>query len=121
MRTPDGRECPYYYADVQRWRVGPDECRLLAGTPDADRWTATLCATCPVPEVRHANACPNLTLQAHLGRRGWRFWERRVLVSATCTRTGGLVTDLYRGCGHCHEPLSFVVAEAQPPDPTKTE
>ncbi len=111
MRTPEGRECPHYYADVQRWHVGKAECRLLEGQPDATRWTAALCASCPVPDIRRANACPNMVLEAHIGRRPWHFWERaRMLVRASCTRTPGPVTDPYVGCGQCHDTLNFVVA-----------
>lgn len=28
---------------------------------------------------------------------------------ATCTRSGAVVEDPYRGCGLCHTPLTFVV------------
>lgn len=112
MRIPDGRECPHYYIDVHRWHTGQEECRLLAGTEDAERWTSDLCATCPVPDIRRANACPNMTLHARIGRRGLRFWERpRVLITATCSEVQGPVKDPYVGCGQCHNPITFVVAE----------
>ncbi len=113
MKTPDGRECPYYYADFHRRSPGVEICRLLQGTPDADEWTSDYCRTCPVPEIRRANACPHMTLKGRIGRR--YFWERRrVLVEASCSRSAGPVTNPYVGCGKCHETIEFVVVE--PPE-----
>ncbi len=112
MRTPDGRECPYYYADLQRWRVAREECRLLEAPGDTAQWTSTLCATCPVPAIRRANACPTLKLHARIGRRPPRFWEKpRMLVSASCSKSGGAVANPYSGCGQCHEALTFIIPE----------
>ncbi|HDQ34801.1 MAG TPA: hypothetical protein ENN14_00620 [Chloroflexi bacterium] len=110
MRTPDGRECPYYYADFHRREVGIEVCRLLEKTPDAAEWNAEFCTACPVPEIRRANTCEKMVLHARIGRR--RFWQpRRVLIRATCTLTPGEVQNPYVGCGQCHRPLHFVVAE----------
>ncbi len=109
MRTPDGQECPYYYRDTQRWHADQEECRLLAPTADAERWHSALCATCPVPEIRRANACPKMTLRGRIRRRLLRFWEGpRVLVTAHCAE--GPIEDPRVGCGHCHVQLTFVVA-----------
>jgi hypothetical protein len=114
MRTPDGRECRHYYVDTHRWREGKETCRLLEGTPDAERWTSDLCRTCPVPEIRRANTCPEMQLHARIQRRPLRFWEGpRVHVRATCEKGGGPVEDPYVGCGLCHEPLNFVVADEE--------
>ncbi|MBN1260272.1 MAG: hypothetical protein JXB35_06285 [Anaerolineae bacterium] len=112
MRTPDGKACPYYYVDVQRWRTGPDECRLIEGQPGTENWSSELCRQCPVPDIRRANACPNLVLHARIGRRPLRFWEKpRMQIQATCTKSKGPVADPYVGCGLCHEHLTFLVAD----------
>ena len=110
MRTPDGRECPYYYANFHRREVGVEVCRLLEETPDGEIWTSDYCATCPVPDIRRANACENMVLHARIGRR-W-FWQpKRVLIKAICTLTGKPVADPYVGCGRCHPLPTFVVAD----------
>lgn len=112
MRTPDGRECPYYYADNQRWRTGHEECRLLEGHPDAAQWTASLCGACPTPNIRRANACPTMKLHARIRRRPLRFWEApRMCIEATCTKSSGAVANPYTGCGQCHEALTFITRE----------
>lgn len=112
MRTPDGRECPYYYANYHRRTVAHETCRLLEGQPDFSAWTPAHCAECPAPDIRRANGCTEMRLHARIGRRPWRFWEReRVLIMASCTRSRGPVKNPYVGCGQCHENLIFVVAE----------
>ncbi len=113
MRTPDGRECPYYAVSYHRRTTPQETCHLLEGER---RWHSGLCARCPVPDIRRANACPYLVLHACIRRvHRWRFWEpERVLVHATCRRSGDVVSDPYVGCGLCHTPLQFVVAEGEP-------
>ncbi|MBN1248061.1 MAG: hypothetical protein JXC32_10420 [Anaerolineae bacterium] len=110
MLTPDGRECPYYYVDAHRRSQVREVCHLLDGSPDAAAWHSDLCARCPVPEIKQANRCETMVLHARIGRRGWRFWEpQRMLIRATCTKSGGVVSDPMVGCGQCHAPISFVV------------
>ncbi|MGC9399340.1 MAG: hypothetical protein ACP5HM_09415 [Anaerolineae bacterium] len=119
MRTPQGRECPYYYVDTRRWREGREErCLLLKDEEDIAHWSSQLCRRCPVPAIRRANTCPHMTLHAHVGRRPWHFWEApRMLIHATCTRSEGPVQDPYVGCGRCHQTLEFVVvAEDERPE-----
>ena len=112
MQTPDGRSCPYYYADAHRRTDILERCHLLAGKPDARRWHSGLCVRCPVPEIKLANRCERMVLHAKIGRRPWRFWEgQRMLITATCTRSGGRVEDPMVGCGQCHSPIDFVVYE----------
>jgi hypothetical protein len=113
MRIPDGRECPYYYVDTRRWREGSEECcQLLANTEDVERWTVRMCDSCPVPDIRRANACPNMQLHARIKRPPWQFWTSpRVFVYATCKKTEGPVKNPYVGCGHCHQSIEFVVAD----------
>ncbi len=110
MRTPDGRECPYYYGGYYRRAAAKAVCHLLDGQPDARHWTPALCATCPVPDIRRANGCASMILHAHIGKGGWRFWEGdRMRVHATCTRSKAAVQNPYVGCGLCHENITFVV------------
>lgn len=110
MQTPYGRECPFYTVNAHRRSQAVERCHLLEGTPDAKRWTSEYCATCPVPDIKRANQCENMVLHAHIGRPRWRFWERpRMMIRATCTRSGGAVEDPMVGCGQCHAPLEFVV------------
>ncbi|MFP4343269.1 MAG: hypothetical protein ACLFU8_01120 [Anaerolineales bacterium] len=111
MKTPQGRECPFYYRDVQRWHTGEEECRLLQGE-DAERWESALCATCPVPDIKRANACSQMSLEGRIRRPGLRFWQgARVVVTASCSRVRDTVANPYVGCGHCHEEITFVVVE----------
>jgi len=114
MRLPDGRECPYYYADFHRRAAGIESCRLLEHTTDAARWSLQVCATCPVPAIRRANACPHLKVRGHLRRRWWLVGPWRMVVRAFCDEHLVAVKDPYVGCGHCHEPVTFVVSDQEP-------
>ena len=100
MRTPAGSECPFYYADFHRGRQR-QECRLVARTDGGGRWTPDLCARCRVPSIQLANACPNLVLEAR-AQAGLLGLGRGVRVSATCTKSGGIVAAPEVGCGLCH-------------------
>jgi len=100
LRTPAGVECRFYYADYYRGR-SRQECRLLARSRASERWTPGLCQTCPVPAIQRANACPNMVLEARVGRRFGLL--RRVVVEAFCTLTKEEVAEPMVGCGHCHE------------------
>ena len=100
MRTPAGTECRFYYEDFNRGRE-IQECRLLRHSSGSQAWTPDLCATCPVPRIAMANACPDMVLEARIGRR-WLV-RKQVKVDAYCTRTRQRVQDPYVGCGHCHE------------------
>lgn len=124
MQTPYGQECPFYYVDAHRRTAEREQCHLLDGTIDAAEWTSELCGNCPVPRIKQANRCPNMRLQArirwtHPWTR-WQFWRpksarSRMVVHATCTESGGMVSDPMVGCGRCHTPLEFVVGQI-PPD-----
>ncbi len=100
MRTPAGSECPFYYADFQRGRQR-QECRLVARTDRGGHWSPDLCARCRVPSIHLANACPNLVLEAR-AQPGLLGLGRGVRVSATCTKSGGIVAAPEVGCGLCH-------------------
>lgn len=100
MRTPAGRECPYYYADFHRGRR-IQVCRLIERTPAGGRWTPDLCRGCRVPAILLANACPNMVLEARV-QPGLLGLGRGVRVSASCTRSGGPLAEPEIGCGLCH-------------------
>jgi hypothetical protein len=117
MLTPYGQACPYYYADAHRKPDVRELCHLLDGSPDQAKWTSSLCQTCPVPEIRRANACKTLTLHAEIGRSRWRFWSHpHMVISATCSLSTGTVRDPRLGCGLCHAPLEFVVQDDSDPN-----
>jgi hypothetical protein len=118
MRTPDGRECPFYYADSHRRAGTRETCHLLAAKPDAAaNWTSDLCFGCPVPDIKRANRCADMVLEARIGTPGWRFWEKpRMLIDATCVRSRGRVENPMVGCGLCHGSLTFIVAEEESHD-----
>ena len=100
MRTPAGTECTYYYEDFHRGR-SQQECRLIARNPASEPWRSSLCRTCPVPAILRANACPNMVLEARVGRR-WGL-RRQVKVRAYCLLAMEEVADPMVGCGRCHE------------------
>jgi hypothetical protein len=117
MRTPDGRECPFYYADTHRRAGTREHCHLLAASPDAAIWTSDFCLSCPVPDIKRANQCPDMTLQGHIRGKGWRFWRKpRMEIDATCIKSRGRVDNPMVGCGLCHASLTFVLAEEESND-----
>jgi len=100
MITPAGQECRFYYADFHRGR-SHQECRLIGKNPDSAPWEPSLCARCPVPAILRANACPNMVLEARVGRR-WGLL-RQVKVRAFCLLAMAKVVEPMVGCGRCHE------------------
>ncbi len=110
MRTPAGTECAYYYEDFARGRER-QECRLIGQTPGGGRWTPDLCASCRVPRILLANACPHLVLGAR-AKRHFLGLARSVEVTASCTRSLAAVAEPEIGCGRCHElPAPFLKAD----------
>ncbi len=103
MKTPYGKECQYYYADYYR---GKDEqhCRLIEANPESAPWKPALCQNCPVPDIRFANACPNLILHAHVGKSLLGLLQK-VEIEPRCSQYHVAVTRPKVGCGHCHEVL----------------
>lgn len=101
MRTPAGKECPYYYADYYRGRE-TQECRLLQANPASAPWKPALCQSCPVPDIVLANICPNLALHARVGK-GLFGVMHKVTVEAVCRKYKTNVEKPKVGCGHCHE------------------
>ncbi len=110
MRTPAGKECPYFYGDYYRGRQR-EECRLLAGASPPLRWQRHLCETCPVPQIAQANACPHLHLIPRL-ERPFPFLRQEVRLSTHCDLSGKADFDPHIGCGQCHPwPETFISPE----------
>lgn len=110
MRTPAGKECPYFYGDYFRGR-NHEECRLLTGTTPETRWQPSLCQDCPVPDITRANSCEHMVLQARVVK-GFLGLKRHVEVEAYCHRCSCGVADPHIGCGLCHPNVpDFIVGE----------
>jgi len=101
MRTPAGKECRYYYADFHRG-ANVQSCRLIERNRDSLPWRPELCATCPMPDILRANACPNLVLDARVVKR-FLGLSQRVEVTGWCKEYFLEVKHPEVGCGHCHE------------------
>jgi hypothetical protein len=99
MKTPAGKECKYFYGNYFRGRKD-EECRLLKAS--GHTWSADLCHTCPVPSILQANACEFLQLHPDVTRTFSSLFQRRVQVTAVCTKTSRSVTEPHVGCGDCH-------------------
>lgn len=106
MKTPAGKECPFFYGDYYRGRK-VEECRLLSAASPPLPWQPSLCQTCPVPDIRQANACSYLLLKPRLAR-PFPFLKQQVQVTAFCTKTERPVPEPFIGCGECH-PLPFTL------------
>lgn len=100
MRTPYGKECPYFFGDYYRGR-NHEECRLIGDQPAKHRWTSELCKTCPVPGIILANACENMKLQASIQSLPLGI-SKRMKIKAFCTLSGKVVSEPHIGCGQCH-------------------
>ncbi len=100
MRTPFGQECRYYYQDFHRGR-STQECRLVEQSSSPEAWSSDLCRDCPVPGILRANGCSHMRLEARVAK-GFLGFGRRLMVTATCVRSGGGVERPHVGCGQCH-------------------
>jgi hypothetical protein len=105
MKTPAGVECPYFYGDYYRGKQ-QEECRLIGEQSGSQKWTADLCRTCPVLEIKRANACPSMILTPVV-RKKFLVGKRNVTVTAFCTKSNSAVKVPEIGCGICH-PLSDI-------------
>lgn len=109
MRTPAGKECPWFYGDYYRGR-NVEECRLLKAA--GQQWTRDLCRTCPVPAIALANACEYLKLRPRVTRPISAIFQRRAQVSAYCEKVKRDVFEPQIGCGECHTlPFKFEIKE----------
>ncbi len=101
MRTPAGKECRYYYENFHRGR-SIQECRLLGRNADSPAWQPRDCRHCPVPDILRANSSPDLVLEARVSK-GVLGLNRRVTVTAFCSKHLVDVTDPFVGCPRCAE------------------
>jgi len=99
VKTPDGKNCKFFYGDYYRGRDF-EECRAIPAQGEAKLWNSRLCKTCAVPDILRNNACPNLILSVTSRRLLSRI---RMKVFAYCTVSHKPVKDPNIGCGHCHE------------------
>lgn len=104
MKVPTtGKECPYFYGDYHRGKHH-EECRLIVdSTP---HWEIKYCQNCPVPEIVRANSCPHMILSGEI-KSGFLNLNRKVVVTAYCTKTHVEVDNPYVGCGECHPILDI--------------
>ena len=100
MQTPDGRECPYYYQDFHRNRH-VQECRLVKDNPRSKSWQPPDCERCPVPDIRTANASPDLRLSLTI-RPLFIGIGRQMDVQAYCDKHACEIEDPFVGCPQCH-------------------
>ncbi|GAB4570495.1 MAG: hypothetical protein Kow0077_04730 [Anaerolineae bacterium] len=100
MRTPAGKECPFYYADFHRGH-STQLCRLLENHPESLPWQPGDCKKCPVPAIVAANASPHLHLTLTI-KPVLLGLGRRNELSAHCLKHDILIPDPYTGCPHCN-------------------
>lgn len=110
MKTPAGRECPFFYGDYYRGK-DHEECRLIGNQSGSTKWTRDLCNTCPVPAIKLANACPNIILTPLISR-SFIIGKRQVKVTAFCTKSQQIVKEPKIGCSICH-PLSEIFGDSK--------
>ena len=99
MRTPDGKECEFYYEDFHRGR-DVQECRVHKSEKSA-RWQPADCAKCAVPEILRANSSPNLELEIHI-QRAILGIGHKVKVRAYCLKHEIDIANPYTGCPECN-------------------
>ncbi len=101
MRTPAGKECPYYYADFHRGR-NTQECRLVEANPDSALWRPKDCEGCPVPDILQANASENMRLKLTI-RPTLLGFVRQKRVEAWCEKHEMRIENPYVGCPQCSD------------------
>lgn len=99
METPAGKECRFYYQNFHRGH-SDQECRLIQANPNSPEWKPKDCFNCPVPEILQANSNPNLVLEGRI-RKGFLGFNRRVEVTAFCSRHLIDVSTPHVGCPQC--------------------
>jgi hypothetical protein len=100
MRTPAGVECKFFYGNYLRGRK-QEECRRIGNAPAPHHWTPDICQKCPVPEILRANACEFMELHAQVERPLFGL-QKKVVVTAYCTKSQQVVDEPEVGCGECH-------------------
>jgi hypothetical protein len=109
MKTPFGKECPYYYADYFRGK-STEECRLIAANPSSERWKSALCKGCPVPDILQANGSANLALRARVTRTFGVL--QKVEVTAHCREHHIEIADPKKGCDRCRAQTARLMTKA---------
>jgi hypothetical protein len=99
MRTPAGKECRFYYQNFHRGR-SIQECRLIQRNPRSPAWRPKDCFNCPIPDILRANSSPHLVLEGTV-KKGFLGFNRRVEVSAFCSRHLVDVPNPQVGCPQC--------------------
>lgn len=110
MKTPYGFECAYFFGDYHRGK-NVEECRLIGQKQPPNHWSVQICKNCPVPGILRANACTHMVLRGEI-RSGFLGFNRRIQVSAFCTKTNRNVDEPHIGCGECH-PLPDIFGEIE--------
>jgi hypothetical protein len=99
MKTPAGKECRFYYEDYYRGRSN-QECRLVKGSSRSLDWRPRDCSDCPVPDILQANGSPYLVLHGRI-RSGFLGFNRRMEVSAFCSKHSVEIDEPHIGCPQC--------------------
>lgn len=101
MRTPDGRECKFYYRQANPRYKEIEECRIPT-TELSVNWKPSYCASCPIPNILLANASPNLQLNLTIRPAFLGLGKPKMRVQAYCSKHDIPVDDPYVGCPHCN-------------------
>ena len=108
MRTPAGKECPYFYGDYFRGRER-EECQLLQSA--SLRWQPSHCSSCPIPAISAANSCEHMQFHPTLKKPLVIIGKTHVSIDVYCRKCECSVAEPRIGCGQCHSlPESFLVA-----------
>jgi hypothetical protein len=99
MRTPAGKECPYYYGDFHRGRE-IEECRQAKGNPESLPWQPKDCARCPMPDILRANSSETMRLKMTI-RPALLGLKRQMKVEAWCEKHQIAIEKPYVGCPQC--------------------
>lgn len=110
MRTPFGKECPYFFGDYYRGR-NQEECRLIQSSSSPKKWTSELCKNCPIPGILQANSCSNMILEAEVSSVIFGI-GKHIAVTAYCTKSKKKVKEPHIGCGECH-PLPEIFLDGE--------
>ncbi len=110
MKTPFGKECPYYYADYFRGK-STQECRLIQANPSSDPWKPALCQSCPVPDILQANGSANLVLRARVSRSMLGLLQK-VEITAHCREHHVEIANPKKGCDLCRAQAARLISKA---------
>jgi hypothetical protein len=83
------------------------------------KWTPSLCETCPVPDILMANGCEHMVLEGKV-HRPFFIGKPEVQISAYCQKNSQRVQEPHIGCGECHTLPPIFVGEP-PRDPNASD